>query len=674
MATPQSPARFGGLASSRAGLHARRWWRSPLAWAALLIPWLGLGLLLRVQTDRYLAFQADGVQGLQVFDDLLTPVAGGLALLLWFCAPLAALPGETLLRGQQLWPMWALGRGGPARLARESFLMALLWQAVPMLLALALLAVVLPVRPEAMAAVASGLFLLLLLAQALISLLSRFIHGRVALLAGGWALLLLLATLEVLALPQAPLQLFAPFRDGLWPLAGLLALPLYALGVLLVALGWPACAGRRARLLLALAALLLISAGALLANRAERFGTAAGTTLTVAQREWLATAPLARVEVISADEATQRDVLAALTPLRAARPDLQLAARHPAALAPQWRDALQNRELLWVELDGRVDLIALPISEPAQAVLRAWQALVERRDAWLVFLEGQGERELFGQQARDLQGLRELLKQDGYPLVPLNFASGAPLPDNARALVIASPARAPDAATQARIRAWLARGGHLLWLREPDEPAGWEWLEQGLGLQRQPGVVLDRAGLRRGTPHAAIALVERFPPHPALNGVQQLIALPWAAALKPLPGSDFRATPLLTGSVDSVISADAETDDGRPSDGPQVYAYALERSLVLRGERVQQRVIVIGDGHFLADTALGNYGNAALARALLRWLATPDSAALQSTAATAQQSWLPSVPVRDLLRWGWLLLPLPLLLLRLWQALRRRGG
>jgi ABC-type uncharacterized transport system involved in gliding motility auxiliary subunit len=87
------------------------------------------------------------------------------------------------------------------------------------------------------------------------------------------------------------------------------------------------------------------------------------------------------------------------------------------------------------------------------------------------------------------------------------------------------------------------------------------------------------------------------------------------------PLDDWQATPLIevaprgwveSGDPNGKIVFDENAD----TPGPVTIALALER---LREEK-NQRVIVVGSGHFLANTYLGNGGNLDLGINMVNWL------------------------------------------------------
>ena len=74
---------------------------------------------------------------------------------------------------------------------------------------------------------------------------------------------------------------------------------------------------------------------------------------------------------------------------------------------------------------------------------------------------------------------------------------------------------------------------------------------------------------------------------------------------------------LETGKIDDKVSY----DDKKDLRGPINIAVALERKYGKKG----QRVIVVGNGNFLANTFIGNGGNVDLGINMINWLAGDDS-------------------------------------------------
>ncbi|NQD35630.1 hypothetical protein HPT27_01260 [Permianibacter sp. IMCC34836] len=639
------------------GRELLRLLRQPLVLAALLLQALSATWLLRGQLDNYLALQAGGVRNLSVGNDLLTPVLGVLAALLLLTAPLLAAAMRSALQA----PYRRLSAARNARWLLPTLLVGSgLLLAVPVLLLLQLALLKFASALSLWLLCSAGLGLLLLgLSLLWLSLwLALQVRALAAALALGYLAMALVAALELQTLLPTPLGLFRSFRDGAIAAAGTLfyLLLLLALWRLLIASRYARVA-RSSRLLTLLLLGLAVGASWL----PWRWQPQSEATLSPAEQISLQSLPnFDRLLAVSADPERRRDYIAALQILKVYHSKLEVGGVHPDELTAAERDTLPGREGLLISVAGQSAWLKLPTSDLARKAATWLVRLQRRSDQFLVFLEGHGERRLFGNSPRDFATLKQLLGNQGIRALSLQLQAGSSIPDNTSALVLASPTSAYLPDELRAIGQYLDRGGALLWLREPDEPTGFAPLEQALGVSRVPGTVLDLAGVQRGSPHPAIALVDHYPAHPALKGVTSLTALPWAAALQFTPSNGFTGQAILSSSSDSVIVSDAN-QTSVPLDAPRgafTLGLALQREL---GPK-HQRVVVIGDGHFAADTAINNYGNASLAVALLQWLAFGEDAiaATDDRAADADLLLPPA-----LLQWYRVGLPvlLPLLLL-----------
>ncbi|MFN4291549.1 MAG: DUF4350 domain-containing protein [Permianibacter sp.] len=638
-------------------LELRRQLRQPLVLLALLLQLLLVGWLLRGQLDQYLSLQAGGLRNLSVGNDLLTPMLGTMAFALLFTAPLFAAGMRPALQS----PYRRLSAAGAAHWLAPTLLAgSLLFFLVPCLL-LAHLLLLRTASAISLWPLATGGLGLLLLGTPLLwfalalQLLQRHVVGALALSLLAMASL---AAAEMQSLLPTPLAVFRLLRDGALPVA---ALSFVFASVLL----WFWLLRLRRHTARALAARLLLPV-LLLATLAclglpQRWQPDAAHALTATEQQWLRALPdSTRLIIVSADPDRQRDYLASLSLLPATNAAVQLRAVHPDALSQAERDALPGREGLLLSVAGQSAWLKLPAADLAAQTVRWLSRLQRRNDQFLVFLEGHGERSLFGTQTRDLGQLKQALDALGVRALPLQLQAGLQIPANTSALVLASPTAALLPAEQQALLDFVARGGNLLWLREPDEPAGFAALESALGVYRADGTVLDLAGVQRGTPHPAIAIVDQYPTHAAVKGVQSLSALPWAAALKFVAANQFHGTAILNSSSDSVLVADPD-QQSLPLDAPRgrfALGWALTRMI---GDQ-PQRIAVLGDGHFLADTAINNYGNRALALAVLQWLAFGDDAITAPDERAADADLLPSAALLNWYRWGLPML-LPMLLL-----------
>ncbi len=246
------------------------------------------------------------------------------------------------------------------------------------------------------------------------------------------------------------------------------------------------------------------------------------------------------------------------------------------------------------------------------------------RTAW--FLGGHGERDPAGRARPDLGTWTAQLEKRGIRSRRLVLAEEKKIPRDADLLVIASPRGNWLPGEVDQVKAYLERGGNLLWLREPGQGAGLEALAEFLGVEFEPGVIVDPASQQLTRSSATFTLVASYPPHPAVKDFQLATLFPEAGALRVQAPEGWRAETLL----ETLPTAWAETgklagsvafDPGKDLRGPLTLGVALERER----ENKLQRVVVIGDGDFLSNSYIGNAGNLDLGMNLLNWLAHDEA-------------------------------------------------
>lgn len=341
-------------------------------------------------------------------------------------------------------------------------------------------------------------------------------------------------------------------------------------------------------------------------------------------------APLALISFTPDNPQLRRRILHLLERFRRARPGLiQIEFVDPELQPDQAREA-------GVELAGELVLEYQDRRERLQTlseghISNALQRLLGRPEQWIGALRGHGERDFKGQANHDLGHFGGALEQRGYRIQPLDLAKTGGIPENLDLLVIAGPQNRLLDGEAVQLREYVLHGGKLLWLLDPDSLFGLEILARELGIIPLPGRIVDANVRGLGIDDPTVALVAGYPEHPATRGLQQLSLFPKAMALQTLPGSPWEATPLLstqarswneTGPVEGQIRRDESLGERA---GPLVLGYALQRPLATPLGARGQRVLVIGDGDFLANAFLDNAGNRELGLRLVRWLLEEDA-------------------------------------------------
>lgn len=270
---------------------------------------------------------------------------------------------------------------------------------------------------------------------------------------------------------------------------------------------------------------------------------------------------------------------------------------------------------------------------PTEAhVSAALERLLRGQGQFVAFVTGHGERNLLGQANHDLGAFGRALSEKGYRLQPLNLIRD-PIPDNTALLVLTPPQVDLLPGERAALSRYLGRGGNLLWLADPGEHARLAPLAQSLGIEWQNGVVVDPAAAATlAVDDARLVLLDGYPAHPVTARLQAPSLLVQASALTAAPAG-WEAMPLLSADSGQYLLTDYRTGMALtpPEKAPPLtLGVGLQRQL---GER-RQRVVVIGDGDFLANEYLGNGANLPLGLNLVDWL-TESEVFLDSYARAA---------------------------------------
>ncbi len=312
---------------------------------------------------------------------------------------------------------------------------------------------------------------------------------------------------------------------------------------------------------------------------------------------------------------------------RRVKPDLRLEMVNPDIAPQRVRElGVEADGTLLVEYAGRSEKV-LVLAE--SALTNALQRLARGGERRVHFLAGHGERDPLGEANHDLGAFGRELQRRGLAVAALHLAASAEVPADAAVLVLAGPQSRLLAGELALLAEYLAAGGNLLWLADPSEQGGLETLAPLLGIRLLPGVIVDATTRLLGIDSPDFALVSTYPDHPVTRDFGLVTLFPRAAGLEALPKSDWESSAVLqtsarawleTGPLEGEVSLSEAAGD-RP--GPITLGLALSRSLPGPPAR-EQRVLVIGDGDFLANAYLGNGGNLDLGLGAFNWLTRDD--------------------------------------------------
>ena len=391
--------------------------------------------------------------------------------------------------------------------------------------------------------------------------------------------------------------------------------------------------------------------------------------------------PVEIISYASPQGSLRQTVAAFIARYTAVKPDLHLRFVDPTL------DPAAMRELgvsvdgaLIVHYKGREQHLD-ELSE--RSLSNALERLARGGERIIAFVTGDGERQADGKANADLGMFIGQLESRGVRAVPLNFSQVTAVPEGTDLVVLASPSAPLAASAVQAVLDYLATGGNLLWLTDPDnQDLGLKPLAAALSVQVLPGVLVDGSGSALGLKDPRMIAVAQYPPHPVTAGFRLTTLFPQVSALARVSQASWAVVPFLrsgpqswtefkpiSNAGTSTIRFDASLGELK---GPLDFGFALSR-LSPNPAKSVQRAMVVGDGDFLSNTFLGNGGNRALGERMFDWLLGDDKLVDMPVRGAPDRLLRMSQGQLNAVSFGFLLvLPALLLLIGGWIAWRRR--
>jgi ABC-type uncharacterized transport system involved in gliding motility auxiliary subunit len=279
-----------------------------------------------------------------------------------------------------------------------------------------------------------------------------------------------------------------------------------------------------------------------------------------------------------------------------------------------------------VEYNKRSEHIIPPIAE--QEMTNLLVRLSRTNQQAVMYLDGHGERNLLGVKNHDIGEFGKQLEKKGFKFANPDLTVAQAVPSNGAMLVIASPQVNVSEVEAKKIKAYLERGGNLLWLVDDNNLRGLESVAEYLGMTVSPGIALDMASAQYGA-DARVSFASLYGEHAITKNFMLRTLFPEAHQVTAI-GTDengwkvsnlVEVAPngwLMTGK----LAKDAKPEFNEKTDkrGPINIGVALERIYGKKG----QRVVVMGNANFLSNTFITNGGNLDLGVNIVNWLAGDD--------------------------------------------------
>jgi ABC-type uncharacterized transport system involved in gliding motility auxiliary subunit len=335
-----------------------------------------------------------------------------------------------------------------------------------------------------------------------------------------------------------------------------------------------------------------------------------------------------------------------ITPINERKPALEKLFKRYRQLQPKIRVQSLNPELHPdllrthdIRYDGEVLLQyrgrSEKITQISEAnVSNAIQRLLRQGERWLVFLQGHGERNPYRETNHDYSSFAGQLASMGYTIENLNLTQTSSIPENTDVLVLASPKVPMLPGEVDLLRAYLERGGNLLWLADPEQTTdGLERIMDLLTIEFLPGIIVDPNSQLLGLNRVDFALASEYPRHPVTENIDAISLFPQAQAI------EFHGDEETWEKLNFLRSSDASWNETGEMKG-QIYNGdhddeingPLNLGLTLSssqesdtGEIINQRIAIVGDADFISNSYLGNGANLDIGINIINWLSHDDN-------------------------------------------------
>lgn len=313
---------------------------------------------------------------------------------------------------------------------------------------------------------------------------------------------------------------------------------------------------------------------------------------------------------------------------QARKPDIELVFVNPDRNPDEVRRLAisSDRELVVRYSNRSANVKSLNESSLTNALYR----VARSEDRRIVYLKGHGERDLLGEANHDLGKFGKQLESRGFKIIALNLTETGAIPGNTDTLLLSAGKVDWLEGELALIAEFIAGGGNVLWLGDPEPSPASLRLSNALGVKFLPGRVIEPTTRAFGVNDPDVVVVNRYGAHPSTQNFNLITVLPGAVAMTAADSEDWRSSALLLTSGQSwsetgAIDRQARPDDEDEASGPLQIGLALSRELGSGQAAREQRVAIIGDGDFLSNSYLVNAGNLQLGLNLVNWLAEDDA-------------------------------------------------
>lgn len=322
--------------------------------------------------------------------------------------------------------------------------------------------------------------------------------------------------------------------------------------------------------------------------------------------------------------------------------------RRPA-LANQFN--VQTPGTVVFEYDGRTERVT---SDGEQELTNGLIKVVQGTQHKVYFVQGHGEHTTDGSDRRGYSTIAQALGSDNFGVAGLVLPQQKNIPADASVLIVAGPKTDFFPAEIDMLKAYLAKGGKILFLLDPPDRADAPEVTNVAGLLKDWGieigtnVVVDISGMGQllGT-DASVPVAAKYEAHPITERFELITAYPLARSVSAIAsGVNGRfAQDLVKTSPSSWAETDIKqlTTSGRVAReidkgdkaGPISLAAAVSAPVTDAAPadpakkddapKPESRIVVFGDSDFVSNGYLGIPGNRDLFLNTVNWLAQQEN-------------------------------------------------
>ncbi len=267
---------------------------------------------------------------------------------------------------------------------------------------------------------------------------------------------------------------------------------------------------------------------------------------------------------------------------------------------------------------------SLTEQELINAVIQVTQDQKKR----IYFLEGHGEHKIGDTEKEGYSLAKEALEKDGYEVKNLLLLQEGKIPDDASVLVVGGSMTMVLPSEKPLIDQYMAKGGKVLFLIDPESKSDFESFLVKWGVQFQNDLIIDPLSRLFGGDFT-VPIVNAFPPHEITRDLKPPVFFPVARSFSFVKEkeAEFEFSPLAESGPNSwgetkIVSGEARFDPREDFKGPLTIAGAFAFKKKNDTDPVKPgKWIVIGDSDFATNAYLKAASNADFFLNAISWLA-----------------------------------------------------